>query len=135
MEFDNDDKTSLLNIFNGRRDVFAVRWEKGNKSGYMPDYSYDPYHYRLHKANGGTYSNYNHKSFLHLSEIEISKHLQGLQQNGIYPLLQDNTSWFLVADFDKSDWQRQALKFLEGCRSKNVPDYLERSRSGNGAHV
>lgn len=101
----------------------------------MPDYSYDTYHYRLHKANGGTFSNYNHKSYLHLSEIVISKHLQGLQQNGIYPLLQDNTSWFLVADFDKSDWQRQALKFLEGCRSKNVPDYLQRSRSGNGAHV
>src|SRR5690606_25415688 len=72
---------------------------------------------------------------LPLSEMEVAKHLKGLQQVGIYPLLQDNTSWFLVADFDKSDWKEQALKFLEACTAKNVPAYLERSRSGNGEHV
>ncbi|MGG7036412.1 MAG: hypothetical protein ACI7YS_14630 [Flavobacterium sp.] len=26
----------------GREDVFAVRWKKGNKSGYMPAFFYDP---------------------------------------------------------------------------------------------
>jgi superfamily II DNA or RNA helicase len=135
VEFTNDDIFYLLNLFKGREDVFALRWEKGSKSGYMPAYSYDPYHYRLHKANGGTFQSYTHKTYLPLSEIEITKHLNGLQQIGIYPLLQDNTSCFLVADFDKSDWQKQALKFLEACTAKNVPAYLERSRSGNGAHV
>ena len=29
-------------FFKGREDVFAIRWEKGNKSGYMPAYHYDP---------------------------------------------------------------------------------------------
>jgi len=135
VEFTNEDIIYLLNLFKGREDVFALRWEKGNKSGYMPAYSYDPYHYRLHKANGGSFQSYSHKTYLPLSEIEITKHLNGLQQIGIYPLLQDNTSWFLVADFDKSDWQPQALKFLEACTAKNIPAYLERSRSGNGAHV
>lgn len=135
MEFTNDDISYLLNLFKGREDVFALRWEKGNKSGYMPAYSYDPYHYRLHKANGGTFQSYAHKTYLPLSEMEVAKHLKGLQQVGIYPLLQDNTSWFLVADFDKSDWKEQALKFLEACTAKNVPAYLERSRSGNGAHI
>jgi len=135
VEFTNEDIIYLLNLFRGREDVFALRWEKGSKGGYMPAYSYDPYHYRLHKANGGTFQSYAHKSYLPLSEIEITKHLNGLQQIGIYPLLQDNTSWFLVADFDKSDWQQQALKFLESCTAKNIPAYLERSRSGNGAHV
>ena len=135
MEFTNEDIIYLLNLFKGREDIFALRWENGNKSGYMPAYSYDPYHYRLHKANGGTFQSYAHKSYLPLSEIEITKHLNGLQQIGIYPLLQDNTSWFLVADFDKSDWQQHALKFLELCTAKNIPAYLERSRSGNGAHV
>jgi len=135
VEFTKDDIIYFLNLFKGREDVFALRWEKGNKSGYMPDYSYDPYHYRLHKANGGTFQSYAHKTYLPLSDIEITKHLNGLQQIGIYPLLQDNTSWFLVADFDKSDWQQHALKFLEACTDKNIPAYLERSRSGNGAHI
>ena len=135
MEYTNDDITYLLNLFKGREDVFALRWEKGGKSGYMPAYSYDLYHYRLHKANGGAFQSYPHKTYLPLSEIEISNHLKGQQQIGIYPLLQDNTSWFLVADFDKSDWQIQALKFLEACVANEIPAYLERSRSGNGAHV
>lgn len=41
-------------IFKGREDVFAVRWENGKKSGYMPAYSYDPYLYRAHKMRGGS---------------------------------------------------------------------------------
>lgn len=135
MKFTNNDIAYLFKLFKGREDVFALRWEKGNKSGYTPAYRYDPYHYRLHKANGGTFQSYSHKTYLPLSEMEIIKHLKGLQQIGIYPLLQDNTSWFLVADFDKSDWQQQALKFLEVCTAKNIPAYLERSRSGNGAYI
>jgi radical SAM superfamily enzyme YgiQ (UPF0313 family) len=38
-------------LFKGREDVFAVRWEKGNKSGYMPAYFYDPYRLRAHRMN------------------------------------------------------------------------------------
>lgn len=30
-------------VFKRREDVFSVRWEKENKSGYMPAYFYDPY--------------------------------------------------------------------------------------------
>lgn len=122
-------------VFKGRKDVFAVRWEKGNKSGYMPAYFYDPYHYRIHKMNGGTFANYPHKTYLPLTEIEIEKHLNGVQQIGIYPLLQDNTSWFLVADFDKENWQKEAIAFLNTCTRNNIPAYLERSRSGIGGHV
>jgi len=38
---------------------------------------------------------------------EIVKHLKGEQHIGIYTLLTDNTSWFLVADFDKETWINQ----------------------------
>jgi hypothetical protein len=65
-------------VFKGREDVFAVRWEKGSKSGYMPAYFYDPYHYRAHKMNGGTFANYPHKTYLALTEVEIEKHLNGV---------------------------------------------------------
>ena len=54
---------------------------------------------------------------------------------GVYPLMTDETCWFLAADFDKQSWQRDALAFLATCREKGVPAALERSRSGNGAHV
>ena len=122
-------------LFKGREDVFAVRWEKGNKSGYMPAYFYDPYRLRVHKMNGGTFQNFSEKSYLQLTDEQIQKHLNGFHQIGVYPLLQDNTSWFLAADFDKANWQDEAIAFLNACKEKQIPAYLERSRSGNGGHV
>ena len=52
-----------------------------------------------------------------------------------YPLLPDETCWFLAVDFDKKTWQADSLAFLDTCRELNVPASLERSRSGNGGHV
>ncbi len=121
--------------FKGREDVFALRWEKENKRGYMPAYYYDPYMYRAHKIKGGTFQNYKHKAYLKLTHKEIAKHLNGEQQIGIYPLLPDNSSWFLVADFDKENWITEAKTFIKSCKEKGLPAYFERSRSGNGGHV
>ena len=122
-------------VFKGREDVFAIRWEKGNKSGYMPAYSYDPYMYRAHKMKGGTFQNYNDKTYLKLTDTEIAKHLNGEHLIGVYPILTDNTSWFLVADFDKENWIEECNKFVSACSERNISTYLERSRSGNGGHV
>jgi superfamily II DNA or RNA helicase len=122
-------------IFKGREDVFAVRWEKGNKSGYMPAYDYDPYMYRLHKNSGGSFSDYKDKTYKPLTDGALAKHLNGEQFIGIYPLLKDNTTWFLAADFDKSGWEEECRTFLKACSERDVPAYLERSRSGTGGHV
>ncbi|WP_081979243.1 DEAD/DEAH box helicase [Lacinutrix jangbogonensis] len=131
-----DEQIQLFNsLFKGREDVFALRWEKTNKSGYMPAYSYDPYMYRLHKQKGGTFKDYKDKTYLKLDDYQSSKHLSGEKFIGIYPLLKDNTSWFIVADFDKKNWQEQSVKALDACKEYDIPAYLERSRSGNGAHV
>ncbi len=54
---------------------------------------------------------------------------------GVYPMLRDETCFFLAADFDKATWQQDAGAFLETCRQMSVPAALERSRSGNGGHV
>lgn len=132
----DDDKIKLFfSLFKGREDVFAKRWEKSNKSGYMPAYSYDPYMYRLHKQQGGTFRDYKDKFHLKLDEHQLSKHLNGNQCIGIYPLFKDNTSWFIAADFDKKGWQEQSKKAIEICEENDMPAYLERSRSGNGGHV
>jgi superfamily II DNA or RNA helicase len=122
-------------LFRGRDDIFAVRWEKGNKSGYMPAYHYDPYMYRLHKMKGGTFQNYTDKSYLSYSNEQIGKHLKGEQLIGIYPLLKDNTSWFIAADFDDDNWDVECCTFIKYCGQYNIPVYLERSRSGKGGHV
>lgn len=122
-------------VFKGREDVFAVRWEKENKSGYMPAYQFDLYMYRAHQMKGGSFHNYNDKIYLKLTEQEIAKHLKGEQLIGVYPLLQDNTSHFIAADFDEANWIDDAKIFLKACSEKNIPAYLERSRSGNGGHV
>lgn len=122
-------------LFKGREDVFAVRWEKENKSGYMPAYFYDPYMHRAHKIKGGTFQNYTNKKHLPFTDAELSKHLEGQQLVGIYPLLKDNTSWFIVADFDKANWLEECKQFQSVCNEKGIPAYLERSRSGKGGHV
>jgi len=122
-------------VFKGRDDVFAIRWEKGNKSGYMPAHSFDPYFYRTHKAKGGTFQNYKDKTYLALTDAQIEKHLNGDQHAGIYPLLTDNTSWFIAADFDKEKWEEECQAFVSACKEKGITAYLERSRSGKGGHV
>ncbi|WP_410528411.1 TOTE conflict system archaeo-eukaryotic primase domain-containing protein [Segetibacter sp. 3557_3] len=41
-------------LFRGRKDVFAIRWEKNGKSGYMPAYDMDWNQFATHKASGGS---------------------------------------------------------------------------------
>ena len=135
MQKHQDNINTFRSLFKGREEVFAVRWEKGNKSGYMPAYFYDPYRLRAHKMNGGTFQNFTDKSYLKLTDEQFQKHLDGFHHIGVYPLLQDNTTWFLAADFDKANWQKEAVTFLNACKEKEIPAYLERSRSGNGGHV
>ncbi|MFZ6013822.1 MAG: TOTE conflict system archaeo-eukaryotic primase domain-containing protein [Bacteroidota bacterium] len=122
-------------LFKGREDVFAKRWEKGNKSGYVPAYQYDPYQYRLHKISGGSLKTYQEKEYLPLTDEQIKKHLDGGHLIGVYPLLKDNTSWFIAADFDRTSWVDDCRKFIKACEQKKIPVYLERSRSGQGGHV
>lgn len=130
-----DQITLFRSLFHGRADVFAIYWEKGSKHGYMPAYDFDPYHFRQHKVSGGTFQNYQDKHYLSLNDAQIAKHLEGGQLIGIYPLLQDNSTWFLAADFDKQDWDFESRSFLQICWKNRIPAYLERSRSGNGGHV
>ncbi len=54
---------------------------------------------------------------------------------GTYPLLKDETCWFLAVDFDKNTWKEDVLAFARTCQSVGCPVAIERSRSGNGAHA
>jgi superfamily II DNA or RNA helicase len=129
-------------LFAGRTDVFPVRWEnrKTGRSGYSPACSNEwtkgicgkP------KVKCGECP---HQAFIPPSEDVIEKHLRGGGARsgdfvaGVYPLLQDETCWFLAADFDKKSWVDDAGALLVTCRAKGIAAALERSRSGNGGHV
>ncbi|NUM53405.1 MAG: DEAD/DEAH box helicase family protein [Candidatus Hydrogenedentes bacterium] len=128
-----DERIQLFrSLFRGREDVYAVRWEsKKGKSGYSPAcaHEWDPI---LCKKPNGKCTNC---SYLPLTNEVVRAHLLGQKTIGIYPLLQDETCWFLATDFDKEGWQEDARVFLETCRAKGAKAYLERSRSGRGGHI
>ena len=129
LNYSNNKLHLFKSLFKGREDVFAVRWEKGNKAGYMPAYFFDPYMYRAHKISGGTFQNYPDKKYLPLTDIEIEKHLNGDHHIGIYPLLHDNTSWFIAADFDKENWFDESKLPISACNEKGMPAYFESGKS------
>ncbi len=57
----------ISSLFNGRKDVFAIHWQKGRKSGYMPACLFDPHRYKMHKMKGGTFQQYTDKTYLPLT--------------------------------------------------------------------
>jgi superfamily II DNA or RNA helicase len=124
----------FMNLFRGRDDVYAVRWEgKNGRTGYSPagirEWN------QAGSAGGGQKKSFRRSKLFPLSEEVIRDHLLGKQTIGVYPLLQDDTCWFVAVDFDKKSWEADACAFLKMCQETGVPASLERSRSGNGGHV
>jgi len=128
-------KVSLFrSLFRGRDDVYALRWEgRGGRTGYSPagirEWDQAP------SAGRGQKKSFRHSKLFPLSEEAIRDHLLGKQTIGVYPLLQNDTCWFVAVDFDKKSWETDACAFLKMCQETGVPASLERSRSGNGGHV
>jgi superfamily II DNA or RNA helicase len=135
LKIENDHITLFKSLFRGRQDVYAVRWEKDGKGGYMPAYKVDWSDYNKHKANGGTFKDYSKKEYLPFGDEAILNHLSGKETVGVYPLLEDNTSHFIAADFDEENWKESILKLYSACSKFEIPAYIERSRSGNGGHL
>ncbi len=54
---------------------------------------------------------------------------------GVYPLLADETCYFVAVDLDGEAWQQDAAALRETCRHLGLPAALERSRSGKGGHL
>ncbi|CAA7626271.1 conserved hypothetical protein [Candidatus Terasakiella magnetica] len=129
-------------LFRGRDDVFPKRWSnpKSGKSGYSPACANEwvPRLCGKPKVKCGDCPN---RHFLPVTDTIIAQHLRGEGPDGrdfiigVYPMLADETCWFLAADFDKKSWRDDVAAFLETCRIKNIPAAVERSRSGNGGHV
>jgi len=136
MLFISEEQLSLyMSLFRGRTDIYARRWEKHGKSGYTPAYSFDWNEFLNHKARGGNFNSFKNKEKVPLTRDIVKKHLIGAYFIGIYPLLEDNTSYFIAIDFDGRDWEKDSKKFISECRQLKIPVYIERSLSGMGAHL
>jgi superfamily II DNA or RNA helicase len=136
--------TLFRSLFRGRTDVYPKRWEnaKTGRSGYAPACANEWITGVCEKkkkiapgSRGSRCASCPNQAFLSVDDSVIHDHLSGHRTLGVYPLLKDETCFFLAADFDKKTWQDDVSAFLETCRILEVPVALERSRSGNGAHA
>src|ERR1700682_3474535 len=130
-------KISLFrSLFRGREDVYAIRWEgKGGKSGYSPAGVMDWRAIYAARPEERKKVARKTRTLQPLTDSAIRDHLTGKQTIGVYPLLPDETYWFLAVDFDKKSWMADAAAFASTCQRFQVPVTVERSRSGNGAHI
>lgn len=136
----------IRKLFRGREDVYARRWEsaKTGKSGYQPACRNEWVSGLCDKRHVKC-ADCQNREFLPLTDSVLRQHVAGHEHPGdansrdvvigTYPMLADETCWFLAADFDKESWQADASTFMETCRVHGIPAGLERSRSGNGGHV
>jgi len=131
------EKVALFrSLFRGRQDVFPTRFvsKKTGKPGYAPACrnKFVKGICELPRVRCGECPN---QAFIPFDDAAVVGHLTGHYVMGVYPLLEDETCWLLAVDFDKSTWTDDVRAFAETCRRGGLPAAVERSRSGNGAHV
>ncbi len=120
----------FASLFRGREDVYAQRWsnETTGKSGYAPAV-------RRGAEARETLKSKDDRALLPMTSQIVEQHLRGAIVAGVYPMLADGTCRLVACDFDGDGWALDALAYLSACAGSSVPAALERSRSGNGAHV
>ncbi|NDH51893.1 MAG: restriction endonuclease subunit R [Betaproteobacteria bacterium] len=132
-------------LFRGRDDLYARRFESTTtgKSGYAPACANEWVRGICRKPQIKC-ADCSHRAFLPMTDQVVYRHLSGHAPGepphrafvaGVYPLLEDETCFFLAADFDKAGWQDDAAAFVQACHRLHLPVALERSRSGQGGHV
>jgi superfamily II DNA or RNA helicase len=139
----NESKMALFRrLFRGRPDIFPIRWEnrKTGRSGYAPACA-NEWQRGICEKPKVKCSACPNQAFLAVDDVSMERHLRGTDANGlpfvmgVYPMLAENTCWFLAADFDEGEWRRDVFAFRETCLRHEIPVAIERSRSGNGAHA
>ena len=132
-------------LFKGREDVFARRWfsKTTGKSGYQP-VCINEWRRGVCDKKKFKCADCPNRHFAPLTYQDLYRHLEGKDENccdvvGLYSIMPDNNCTFLCTDFDdkscKHGYKDDVLAFVGVCKEWNIPYAIERSRSGNGAHV
>jgi hypothetical protein len=108
------DKLRLFReLFRGREDVYPKYWENlaKSKKGYSPACSneWKPGLCDKKRVKCGACP---HRAFIPVSDPVILDHFKGRHIMGVYPMLEDETCWFLAADFDKASWKDDVAVFV-----------------------
>lgn len=133
---DTRSKVALFRrLFRGRTDIYPLRWESNSgKSGYAPACA-NEWRPGICEKPRIKCGDCHQRQLLAVTDDVIFRHLAGALVAGVYPLLKDDTCYFLAADFDEAEWRDDARAFVASCQALDVPVALEVSRSGNGAHA
>lgn len=138
------DKLELFrNLFTGRKDVHAHGYRrKDGGIGYTPACANEwkpgicpkASHQRIKCAECRS------RTFLELNDAAIIAHFKGSDDRlrdviGQYVLDKDCNTNVLVIDFDKADWKEATNAIRLVVRNHGINAAVERSRSGNGAHI
>jgi len=130
-------------LFRGREDVFPKRWEnqRSAKAGYSPACRNEWVRGVCRKPDVKC-GECRNQAFVPVGDDVVRSHLTGKAPGksadftaGVYPMLPDETCWFLAVDFDKKSWKQDVAAFRCTANARDVPVAIERSRSGNGAHA
>jgi hypothetical protein len=129
--------TLFTSLFRGRLDVFATRWESTKtpgKSGWAPRCTNEwrPGVCAKPQVKCAECAN---RRFVPWSDSEARGHLEGRQTAGIYPLLADETCSLVAIDLDGPTWREDVGALRDSAREMDIPVLVERSCSGNGAHL
>src|SRR5437667_7509282 len=129
-------------LFRGRDDVYPRRFEsrKTGRSGYAPACANEWVRGVCEKPRIKCAECPN-RCFLSATDEVIRQHLSGRDSFGgefvigLYPMLADETCFLLAIDFDGQGWLQDAGAVRGICQRLGLPIALERSRSGEGAHI
>ena len=129
-------------LFRGRTDVYPQRFEsrKTGKSGYSPACANEWVRGVCGKPRIKC-SNCPHQSWLPVNNQTVRRHLSGEDSDGrpfvmgVYPMLLDESCYLLAIDLDGKGWRLDARALIDTAKKLELPVALERSRSGNGAHL
>jgi hypothetical protein len=132
--------TLFRSLFRGREDVYAERYEnkKTGMQGYKPACKNEWVRGICEKGDKSKKikcSNCAKRLLKPITNEVIKDHLMGDIVMGVYPMLLNETCCFLAVDFDKATWQEDAKAYMNTCKLEGIPAAMERSRSGNGAHI
>lgn len=141
-----DERVTLFqSFFKGREDVFARRWfsKATGKGGYQP-VCMNEWRRGICDKKKIKCAECPNRNFASLTSQDIYRHLEGKDENccdvvGLYAIMPDNNCSFLCTDFDdkncKHGYKDDVLAYVGVCKDWQIPYAIERSRSGNGAHV